>query len=306
MAPCATTQYKQWLAALVVVTIISRSPLVRPLSSRSIRIEEDEDKLSVDGSWVPFDAKGADHIDAASYQLTTKSLLQKFENGGVGDVLIGDIEDTIVDETVANSVRDVLRGRTVEGEQASIRAKTVKEIWSACRGGVEKRYPIGCECYAPSAIAAMSTEALKHLRDNEERFFCFSCSGVPVFRTDKDLLSDQNKWTVRLTAFTLVFLLLFFSVKMTKKGLKAITSEAVVSAKLSSFYHIYIKKFIFMELAAMIALGAIYVLRDYFFVFIYLGILVWFSLIRPTYNYVADKLKLSASERKQLESQIDF
>ena len=56
----------------------------------------------------------------------------------------------------------------------------------------------------------------------------------------------------------------------------------------------------------MIALGAIYVLRDYFFVFIYLGILVWFSLIRPTYNYVVDKLKLSASEKQQLESQIDF
>jgi hypothetical protein len=93
---------------------------------------------------------------------------------------------------------------------------------------------------------------------------------------------------------------------MTKKGLKAIMSEAVVSAKLSSFYYIYIKKFMFMELAAMTALGAIYALRDYFFVFIYLGILVWFSLIRPTYNYVVDKLKLSASERKQLESQIDF
>ena len=62
----------------------------------------------------------------------------------------------------------------------------------------------------------------------------------------------------------------------------------------------------FMELAAITALVAIYVLRDYFFVFIYLGILVWFSLIRPTYNYVVDKLKLSASERKQLESQIDF
>ena len=61
-----------------------------------------------------------------------------------------------------------------------------------------------------------------------------------------------------------------------------------------------------MELAAMVALGAIYVLWDYFFVGIYLGILVWFSLIRPTYNYVVDKLKLSVYERKQLESQIDF
>ena len=85
-----------------------------------------------------------------------------------------------------------------------------------------------------------------------------------------DLLSDQSKWTVRLIAFTLVFLLLFFSVKVTKKGLKTVSSEAEVSAKLSSFYHIYIKKFMFMELAAITALGAIYVLRDYFFVFIYL------------------------------------
>ena len=120
------------------------------------------------------------------------------------------------------------------------------------------------------------------------------------------LLSDESKWTVRVTAFALIFLLLFFSVKMTKKGLKAINSETIVSVKLSSFYHLYIKKFIIMELAAMVALGAIYVLWDYFFVGIYLGILVWFSLIRPTYNYVVDKLKLSASERKQLESQIDF
>ena len=130
--------------------------------------------------------------------------------------------------------------------------------------------------------------------------FCWLLLEMEAEGNQAALLSDKNKWTVRLTAFTLVFLLLFFSVKMTKKGLKAITSEAVVSAKLSSFYHIYIKKFILMELAAMIALGAIYVLRDYFFVFIYLGILVWFSLIRTTYNYVVDKLKLSASERKQL------
>ena len=136
--------------------------------------------------------------------------------------------------------------------------------------------------------------------------FCWLLLEMEAERNQAALLSDQSKWTVRLIAFTLVFLLLFFSVKMTKKGLKAINSETIVSTKLSSFYHIYIKKFIFMEVAAMTALGAIYVLRDYFFVFIYLGILVWFSLIRPTYNYVVDKLKLSASERKQLESQIDF
>lgn len=136
--------------------------------------------------------------------------------------------------------------------------------------------------------------------------FCWLLLEMEAEGNQADLLSDQSKWTVRLIAFTLVFLLLFFSVKMTKKGLKGIASEAIVSAKLLSFYHIYIKKFMFMELAAMTALGAIYVLRDYFFVFIYLGILVWFSLIRPTYNYVVDKLKLSASERKQLESQIDF
>jgi len=136
--------------------------------------------------------------------------------------------------------------------------------------------------------------------------FCWLLLEMEAEGNQVALLSDQSKWTLRLIASALVFLLLFFSVKMTKKGLKGIASEAIVSAKLLSFYHIYIKKFIFMELAAMIALGAIYVFRDYFFVFIYLGILVWFSLIRPTYNSVVDKLKLSASERKQLESQIDF
>ena len=136
--------------------------------------------------------------------------------------------------------------------------------------------------------------------------FCWLLLEMEAEGNQAALLSDESKWAIRLTAFALVFLLLFFSVKMTKKGLKAINSETIVPTKLSSFYYIYIKKFIFMELAAVIALGAIYVLRDYFFVFIYLGILVWFSLIRPTYNYVVDKLKLSASEKQQLESQIDF
>ena len=61
-----------------------------------------------------------------------------------------------------------------------------------------------------------------------------------------------------------------------------------------------------MELAAIIDLFAIYVLNDYFFIGVYIGILVWFSLIRPTYDYVVDKLRLTESERKQLKLGTDF
>ena len=120
------------------------------------------------------------------------------------------------------------------------------------------------------------------------------------------LLIDESKWTVRFAFFTLIFFVLYFSVKITRKGLKAINPEIDVSSKLYSFYRIYIKKFIFMELAAIIDLFAIYVLNDYFFIGVYIGILVWFSLIRPTYDYVVDKLRLTVSERKQLKLGTDF
>lgn len=136
--------------------------------------------------------------------------------------------------------------------------------------------------------------------------FCWLLLEMEAVGDQVALLKDESKWIVRFSSFTLIFILLFVSVKSTKKGLKGINPKIIVSSKLFSFYHIYIKKFILMELAAMIALVTIYVLRDYFFVGIYLGILVWFSLIRPTYDYVVDKLKLNASEREQLESKTDF
>ena len=136
--------------------------------------------------------------------------------------------------------------------------------------------------------------------------FCWFLLEMKAAGDQVGLLIDESKWTVRFTFFTLIFLVLFFSVKITRKGLKVINPEIDVYSKLSSFYRIYIKKFIFMELAAIIDLFAIYVLNDYFFVGVYIGILVWFSLIRPTYDYVVDKLKLTASEREQLKSATDF
>ena len=60
--------------------------------------------------------------------------------------------------------------------------------------------------------------------------FCWLLLEMEAEGNQAALLSDQSKWTVRLIAFTLVFLLLFFSVKMTKKPLSpyAIASLGVL------------------------------------------------------------------------------
>ena len=90
------------------------------------------------------------------------------------------------------------------------------------------------------------------------------------------------------------------------QAIAAIPRKVILREKLIAYYQIQVRRLLFFEAIAVLALAATYVNSDYLFVLAYVFILFLFSLNRPRYDKVVQELRLSKEEQKVLEEGVDL
>ncbi len=94
--------------------------------------------------------------------------------------------------------------------------------------------------------------------------------------------------------------------RQAKQSITSIPVKMGLKEKLHTYYQIQVRRLVFFEATAVLALIATFINSDYLFVFAYVFILFLFSMNRPKYDKVVGELKLNKEERKALESGVDL
>ena len=106
--------------------------------------------------------------------------------------------------------------------------------------------------------------------------------------------------------FVLIVLLLWRADKTYKRDLPAISRALPLGEKLMAYYQLQVRKFIWFEGAAVLALIITFVSKNFLFVLVYIFILFLFSLGRPKYDRVVEQLRLTKDEQKLLETDVEL
>jgi hypothetical protein len=120
------------------------------------------------------------------------------------------------------------------------------------------------------------------------------------------LAQGYEKVILNLVVVVVVVLMVYLAEFRLRNNLKQIPKDLTLREKLRQYLAIQSRKYIYLESAAVVALGATLLTRDYAFVFVYVFILFLFSLSRPKYDRIVTQLNLSKEEQAYLESGKDI
>lgn len=79
-----------------------------------------------------------------------------------------------------------------------------------------------------------------------------------------------------------------------------VRQEDILKQKLLAFRKMEVKRYLWLEVASIIALAGLWLTAHYLFVICYFAILVQFSLLRPSEDRLVRLLHLNKAERSQL------
>lgn len=119
-------------------------------------------------------------------------------------------------------------------------------------------------------------------------------------------ITDDLLPFIVLAVILLMSILLIWVVKSSNREMINIPNDDGIGRKLGLFYRIFLRQYLIMELIGLNAIVGLFFTRHYLFVCAYLGVLFWFSRIRPTYDFVVRNLLLKDDQIAQLASEENF
>ena len=115
-------------------------------------------------------------------------------------------------------------------------------------------------------------------------------------------LEGQTEIIVIIILLVTVFTTSFRVWRNVKEKYETISQDWNIKKRLIIYFNFQIKRYMQLEVGAVISLVGLWLTTNYAFVVAYLLVLVQFSLIRPSQDKVIRDLKLSKADREKLRS----
>jgi len=114
------------------------------------------------------------------------------------------------------------------------------------------------------------------------------------------------EWLIRLIPFLFIPFIGLMNWRVWKSSEfdYTISKGMTLKEKLIEFRKIEIKKYIWMEVLSVLALGGLWLTANYLFVIIYFALLAQFSFLRPSENRLVKNVQLTKEERKNLHREV--
>ena len=94
----------------------------------------------------------------------------------------------------------------------------------------------------------------------------------------------------------LIAAIVFLGIRFPKRPLSSIQMEDSISTRLKVYLHCKVQSFLIVELAAVLACVGFYLTKEHLFTGAYLAVMFVFSLVRPTFEKVANDIKVSQND----------
>ncbi len=121
--------------------------------------------------------------------------------------------------------------------------------------------------------------------------------------TTSPQVNESNQWILIPVLVVAIAILCYLVWKNMKVKLASISKNDSIKARLITYFKLQTRRYLLLELAAMISLGGLWLTINYIFVVAYLLVLVQFSLLRPSQDKVIRDMEFTKEEREHLRKE---
>lgn len=114
------------------------------------------------------------------------------------------------------------------------------------------------------------------------------------------IIGGDLLWVFNALFLSGVAIVLYLAQQQFVRSMKSLSKSQSIRSKLKAYYTFSIRKYVFNEFAAILALVATYLSQQILFAIVYIFILFIFSLSRPKFDRVVQQLSLSKEEEEIL------